>query len=92
MKCLKISSLAFWKGSSVPDKNFKLGKLLGRLSNGLEKDRGRLVHLVDGNVALCKVKPGRRSAGWSFEYNGSDEFCEKCAHIELKLKRRQCDA
>ena len=38
----------------------------GRLANGFENDKGRIVHgLLDNSYkALCGTKPGKRSVGW----------------------------
>jgi hypothetical protein len=68
------------------------GKLLGRLTNGFERDKGRLIHAciksdTEHTRSFCGAKPGKRSVGWNFE-NGSSLFenpyalkdvnCSKC--------------
>jgi hypothetical protein len=61
------------------DANKVLGilKLAGRCADGFERGKGSRYHAVNGYVALCGAKPGRRSAGWS-SHAGVAVTCPKC--------------
>ncbi|MCJ2081551.1 hypothetical protein [Methylobacterium sp. J-090] len=67
-------------------------RLMGRCANGNEADRGRVFHVVaegpDGK-ALCGVKEGTRSVGWT---GPSEEpaSCPKCLARLTKLGGTQC--
>ncbi len=64
--------------------------LIGRAWNGAELDRGHVTHAVPQDSAythapaLCGVRPGRRSAGWS-AYAEPTVTCPRCLR---KLKER----
>lgn len=47
----------------------------GRLANGWERDKGRVVHVVEGGDALCRTKPPANQ--WS-ERPLTDANCPKC--------------
>lgn len=57
--------------------NYEIRKKTGRLTDGCERGQGVLFHAVVGGTALCGTKPGRLSAGWSFE-QGDKVTCDKC--------------
>ena len=57
----------------------KMARLLGRLSNGCESDKGMLVHIVVNDTALCGKKPGPRSVGWSSREENEAVTCVKCS-------------
>ncbi|KQO85878.1 hypothetical protein ASF32_09325 [Methylobacterium sp. Leaf91] len=71
----------------LPDGSaWRSAQMLGRLSNGGERDRGRLYHIVseDGcgpmggaGSALCGATPGRRSVGWG-DVEGTPATCPRC--------------
>lgn len=68
----------------------KPAALMGRLANGNEADRGRLVHLVPIETnhyghgrALCGAKPGRRSGGWDV-VNPVSPTCLRCISRQQK--------
>lgn len=48
-------------------RGYQVLSLAGRCANGLERDHGSLWHAVPlgEQRAMCKERPGRRSAGWS---------------------------
>lgn len=55
-------------------------RLTGRCVNGPERDKGSLVHAVDGGMygtALCGKRPGARSNGFSSEPE-PDVTCPRC--------------
>lgn len=60
--------------------------LIGRAWNGFERDAGRIIHAVpEGSAysharALCGVRPGRRSAGWS-AYPEPAVTCPRCQRL-----------
>jgi hypothetical protein len=57
---------------------WRTATLLGRLSSGLESDRGTVVHAVTfSGVALCGRRPGSRSAGWRSE-ESEIVTCTRC--------------
>lgn len=65
----------------------KAAVMLGRLSNGAERDKGRVVHGVDDSMpdygqgkALCGAEPGRRSVGWHLRSDLSIT-CPRCLRI-----------
>lgn len=47
----------------------------GKLANGLELDKGRVVHIVESGEALCRTKPPANQ--WS-ERDLKDATCPKC--------------
>lgn len=53
----------------------------GRCANGFERDGGTIIHAVPrhSDRALCGVRPGRRSAGWSENWDCySQATCPRC--------------
>lgn len=64
----------------------KAGHLMGRLSNGWERDRGRVIHALpdtckqyDTGAAACGAVPGRRSGGWDVDHAAGREIsCPRC--------------
>lgn len=58
---------------------YQIMQLSGRCVSGAERGHGILYHAVPlGSLrALCRAKPGRRSAGWS-SYHGEEVTCPKC--------------
>ena len=68
--------------------------LIGRAWNGFQRDRGTIYHATDSGAyshgaALCKVAPGRRSAGWSSNA-GEAVTCSRCIkRLATGLARRQ---
>ena len=59
-------------------------RLAGRCRNGMERDGGKLLHLVDdGDLphfgkAICGAKPGKRSNGWHTPLNEGQNKCTRC--------------
>jgi hypothetical protein len=75
-------------------------RLAGQCANGAERDGGRLYHGVpafesgQGWIALCGVKPGRRSAGW-WAHPGARVTCPKCRRkleAELDYSRAKAES
>jgi hypothetical protein len=62
--------------------------MLGQLSDGCQRDHGRLAHAVEAEEgysstpALCGAAPGRRSVGWS-----PDAARITCPRCLAKLRR-----
>lgn len=48
----------------------------GRLANGLELDKGRIVHIVEGGDSLCGTK--RPSNQWCYREFLTEATCERC--------------
>jgi hypothetical protein len=77
------------------------GRLLGRLSSGLESDTGKLIHslkviqvksprlpdiMINVTISLCGQKPGRKSVGW--EKTELDITCPRCLKkINMEVKK-----
>lgn len=59
-------------------------KMLGRCTNGAERDGGKVLHLVVDDKetswapALCGAKPGMKGNGWGQIHRGSDVTCQRC--------------
>lgn len=64
-------------------------QMLGRLTDGAERDHGKLYHAVPindklfpllfhQNKALCGAKPGRRSVGWQKYEGHTTVTCPRC--------------
>jgi len=66
---------------------YEIVQLTGRCATGEERGRGVLYHAVlpNGRAALCRAKPGIRSAGWS-SHHGEEVTCPRCLKI---IARRQ---
>lgn len=64
-------------------------RLTGRCANGAERDGGTIYHAIANGswFALCGVKPGKRSAGWS-SYFGDKVTCPRC----LKKMQSKCQS
>lgn len=60
--------------------------LTGRCANGNERDRGAIIHAVEGWKALCGREPGRRSAGWS-EWERHELSAVNCPRCRKKLDK-----
>jgi hypothetical protein len=56
----------------------RVARRAGRCTSGFELGRGTIYHLVSGEVAVCGVRPGRRSAGWSDGDAGQEVTCPAC--------------
>ena len=57
---------------------YRITHLAGRCRSGSDSV-GQMSHAVGSDgVALCGVKPGRTSAGWS-EYDDSEITCKLCS-------------
>lgn len=65
-----------------PPVEYDILRLMGRCSNGFEADAGELFHAVlkKSFPALCKAKPGKRSAGWS-THEGKLVTCPRCRRL-----------
>jgi hypothetical protein len=63
-----------------------VGYLLGRLTDGNERDKGRLMHAIQSNHrAVCGQAPGPRSVGWQFEH--AVVTCPRCsARLTARLQ------
>jgi hypothetical protein len=67
--------------------------MMGRCSNGAERDSGTLVHLRQGasHWALCGKAPGLRSAGWSAPIEGEIpswcRSCARCTKLAAKIEK-----
>lgn len=64
--------------------NWKPRYLLGRLASGRELGKDKTVHAVpvaDGWRALCGVRPGPRSAGWTENTDGLVIDCMRCLNV-----------
>jgi hypothetical protein len=71
----------------------------GRCWNGVHRDAGRIVHLIEGKEpngfwggkALCGVEPGRGAYGWVMTSRKAN--CHKCIkkakQQELQLEHEQ---
>lgn len=57
---------------------YRITHLAGAARSGSDRT-GHITHVVINGLALCGVKPGRHSAGWS-EYNDFVITCPTCAH------------
>jgi hypothetical protein len=58
---------------------YRIARKLGRLSSGLEPDKGAIWHVVPQRkwYALCGEAPGHLSGGWSAD-EGDDITCLRC--------------
>lgn len=66
--------------------SYEFRYMLGRCSNGAERDKGRIIHalpITNGRYAwkaLCGKEPGRTSAGWT-EYPQDKPDCPRCLKL-----------
>ena len=65
--------------------------LLGRLANGAERDKGRLIHAVPPRgPALCGADYGRMSIGWQSAEN-AEITCSRCLKRIASLKKSHAE-
>jgi hypothetical protein len=59
--------------------DYRFVPLLGRRADGAERGSGRRFHAVRyaADEAICGVKPGKRSAGWSLQ-TADEPTCATC--------------
>lgn len=66
-------------------------RMLGRCANGSERDGGTLYHAIRedrlSEAAVCGAKPGRRSVGWSDQYQKPIDAvtCPRCRNAMWKF-------
>ncbi len=54
----------------------------GKLANGFERDKGRVIHIIEGGGSLCGARPVN---GWS-ERHIKEASCNRCiAKLEREL-------
>lgn len=79
----------------------RVGIMMGRLSNGLQSDHGKIYHAVpkDGKKvpsnntlgyrfiypAICGATPGKRSVGWAYDKDVGEDFKVSCPRCLKKL-------
>jgi hypothetical protein len=65
---------------SFIDENYYIARMMGRCSNGAERDSGSLYHAIPKSSwkALCGKAPGKRSAGWADRENDKSVNCPSC--------------
>lgn len=61
-------------------RTIKAGVKAGRLANGMERGKGRVVHAVDGQYSLCGQLPANQ---WS-ERELSEITCPRCIRLMRK--------
>ncbi|MEO8737892.1 MAG: hypothetical protein ABI380_15300 [Edaphobacter sp.] len=63
---------------------FQMMRMMGRCSNGAERDSGTFVHLLTPGTfkAVCGKQPGRRSAGWALVENTVPAWAKMCPRYE----------